>query len=142
MTARGGGGGGGAIAYSYSSANAHRRQTQLEPAPNMEQLGTKMIEGVSAEGTRTTITIPAGQIGNGVADIVITHERWYSPDLADGAGDDAIERSAQRCGDGVIASPTSAGSEPMPSSGRSAVGLQNHRHGKATPRGATIRKDE
>jgi hypothetical protein len=43
-------------------------------------LGTQTINGVTAEGTRTTRTIPAGEIGNANA-IVITHERWYSPDL-------------------------------------------------------------
>jgi hypothetical protein len=43
-------------------------------------LGTQMIGGVSAEGTRYTRTIPAGQIGN-AKPIVIVTERWYSPDL-------------------------------------------------------------
>jgi hypothetical protein len=45
-----------------------------------DQLGTRVIEGVSAEGTRTTLTIPAGQIGN-EQDIVTVNERWYSPEL-------------------------------------------------------------
>jgi hypothetical protein len=45
-----------------------------------DSLGRQTIEGVAADGTRTTITIPAGQIGND-APIVIVHERWYSPDL-------------------------------------------------------------
>ena len=45
-----------------------------------EQLGTRDIEGVKVEGTRTTITIPAGAIGN-VAPIEIVSERWYSPEL-------------------------------------------------------------
>jgi hypothetical protein len=45
-----------------------------------EQLGTQMIEGVEAEGTRTTVTIPAGEIGNERA-IEIVSERWYSPEL-------------------------------------------------------------
>src|SRR5262245_58438957 len=31
---------------------------------NQEQLGTQMVEGVAAEGTRVTFTIPAGKIGN------------------------------------------------------------------------------
>jgi len=48
--------------------------------PNVEHLGTQTIEGVSAEGTRTTVTIPAGQIGN-EKPIVIETERWYSPEL-------------------------------------------------------------
>lgn len=46
----------------------------------VEHLGTQTIEGVSAEGTRTTITIPAGQIGNELP-IVTVSERWYSPEL-------------------------------------------------------------
>jgi hypothetical protein len=38
------------------------------------------IEGVVAEGTRTTITIPANTIGNERA-LEIVSERWYSPEL-------------------------------------------------------------
>ncbi len=45
-----------------------------------EQLGTQNIEGVEAEGTRTTTTIPAGAIGND-RPIEITYERWYSKEL-------------------------------------------------------------
>lgn len=45
-----------------------------------EKIGTKEFEGVTAEGTRTTMTIPAGAIGN-VRAIEITSERWYSPEL-------------------------------------------------------------
>jgi hypothetical protein len=45
-----------------------------------EDLGTQTIEGVAAQGTRTTHTIPAGEIGNERA-IEVVHERWYSPEL-------------------------------------------------------------
>lgn len=45
-----------------------------------EQLGKQVIEGVEAEGTRTTVTIPAGEIGN-ERPIEIVSERWYSPEL-------------------------------------------------------------
>ena len=45
-----------------------------------EPLGTRQIEGVTAAGTRRTETIPAGRIGND-RPIVITDERWESPDL-------------------------------------------------------------
>lgn len=45
-----------------------------------ESLGTQEIEGVQAQGTRMTETIPAGKIGN-EKPIVITNESWYSPDL-------------------------------------------------------------
>ncbi len=49
-------------------------------APVTESLGTQTIEGVECEGTRTTLTIPAGEIGNELP-IVITNERWYSSKL-------------------------------------------------------------
>jgi hypothetical protein len=50
------------------------------PTPKSEDLGKRVIEGVQAEGTRTTITIPAGQAGNERAMEIIS-ERWYSPEL-------------------------------------------------------------
>lgn len=43
-------------------------------------LGTQTINGVNAQGTRITRTIPAGQIGN-EKPIIIVRESWYSPDL-------------------------------------------------------------
>ena len=45
-----------------------------------ESLGRQTIEGVPADGTRTTMTIAAGQWGN-EQPIQIVTERWYSPDL-------------------------------------------------------------
>lgn len=45
-----------------------------------ESLGTSVIEGVQAEGTRTVVTIPAGTIGN-QAPIEMVSERWFSPEL-------------------------------------------------------------
>lgn len=48
--------------------------------PLKEDLGSKTIEGVTAHGTRTTHTIPAGQIGN-LLPINVVDEVWYSPDL-------------------------------------------------------------
>ena len=45
-----------------------------------ESLGTQVIEGVNAEGTRITKTIPAGAIGNDKPIQIVT-ERWFSPDL-------------------------------------------------------------
>jgi hypothetical protein len=46
----------------------------------VESLGMRTIEGVIAEGTRTTSTIPAGAIGN-LLPIDVTSERWFSPEL-------------------------------------------------------------
>ncbi|MBX9603258.1 MAG: hypothetical protein K2X35_19800 [Bryobacteraceae bacterium] len=45
-----------------------------------ENLGARNIEGVMAEGTRTTITLPAGSIGN-ERDIQTVTERWFSKEL-------------------------------------------------------------
>ena len=51
-----------------------------EQNAKVESLGKQNIEGVEAEGTRHTVTIPAGEIGN-ERDIQIVSERWYSPEL-------------------------------------------------------------
>lgn len=45
-----------------------------------EPLGRQSFDGVEAEGTRTTVTIPAGQIGNDLP-INIVSEQWHSPEL-------------------------------------------------------------
>ena len=57
-----------------------RAQTGSDSNEVKEQLGKQIIEGVEAEGTRTTMTIPAGDIGN-ERPIEIVTERWYSPEL-------------------------------------------------------------
>ena len=43
-------------------------------------LGTQTIEGVAAQGTRITRTLPTGAVGN-EQPLVITTETWYSPAL-------------------------------------------------------------
>jgi len=53
---------------------------ESNPEAKTESLGSKMIDGISATGTKTTTTIPAGTIGND-KDLSITRESWYSPDL-------------------------------------------------------------
>jgi len=45
-----------------------------------EDLGLANQNGVMAQGTRTTLTIPQGQIGNN-REIHVVNERWYSKDL-------------------------------------------------------------
>jgi len=45
-----------------------------------ESLGKQVIEGIPVEGTRSTITIEAGKMGNELP-IQIVSERWYSPEL-------------------------------------------------------------
>jgi hypothetical protein len=48
--------------------------------PQKESLGTQTIEGVAAEGTRVSHTIPAGKIGNDLPITMVT-ETWYSKEL-------------------------------------------------------------
>ena len=50
------------------------------PETRVEPLGARDIDGIRADGTRTTITLPAGAIGN-VRPIDVVSERWYSPEL-------------------------------------------------------------
>jgi hypothetical protein len=45
-----------------------------------EKLDARNIEGVQAQGTRATTTIPAGEVGN-EQPIQIVNETWYSPEL-------------------------------------------------------------
>ena len=57
-----------------------RKDQGASPNVVKESLGKQVIEGVEAEGTRETITIPAGEIGN-ERPIEIVSERWYSTEL-------------------------------------------------------------
>lgn len=74
--------GGGATTY---AAVAPVPQPAMARVPgnstvNKEDLGQQVVEGVMARGTRTTTTIPAGEIGN-VQPIEIVSEQWFSDDL-------------------------------------------------------------
>lgn len=59
---------------------AHMQEEIANGTVKKEDLGTQTFNGVAAQGTRYTRTIPAGQIGNDKP-ISIVHERWYSADL-------------------------------------------------------------
>jgi hypothetical protein len=65
-------------------AAALSRATIALPIPaekaNTEDLGDQVINGVMAHGTRSTITIPEGQIGND-RQIKVVSERWFSNEL-------------------------------------------------------------
>jgi hypothetical protein len=67
----------------HRNGPGREREAAREAAQNdvvTTSLGTQNVGGVSAEGTRYTRTIPAGQIGNSKPIVIVT-ERWYSPDL-------------------------------------------------------------
>ncbi len=64
----------------FSAEAPPMKPPSLSSEAKTESLGKQTIEGVEAEGTRATITIPVGEIGNDRA-IEIVSERWYSPTL-------------------------------------------------------------
>ncbi len=75
-----------------------------------ERLGAQEIEGILAEGTRTTLTIPAGTIGNQLP-IETMSERWYSPELQVVV---LTRRSDPRFGDTVYRLTNIVRAEPPP----------------------------
>lgn len=79
-------------------------------AGTVESLGTRQIEGVAAEGTRTTVTIPAGQIGN-LNPINMVTERWFSKELQMAV---LITRRDPRSGETVYRLTNIIRSEPPP----------------------------
>jgi hypothetical protein len=79
-------------------------------AVGVESLGTRQIEGVSAEGTRMTTTIPAGQIGN-LNPINVVTERWFSKDLQMAV---VMTRRDPRSGDTVYRLTNIVRAEPPP----------------------------
>jgi hypothetical protein len=70
----------GPVTINRGTAEAKMIEEKERTGVRKEHLGMQTVEGVNAVGTRTTITIPAGQIGNERA-IEIVEERWYSPEL-------------------------------------------------------------
>ena len=73
--------GGAAKAQAFEQKmQARQQQEQASGALKIESLPPQVINGVKAEGTRTTHTIATGEIGNS-APIQIVSERWYSLDL-------------------------------------------------------------
>jgi hypothetical protein len=97
FTAGGRGGGGGAVTvgvgtYTFTTSSSSTTGGRFEVEGGQvnplskevqekeEKLPSQTIEGVFAEGTRTTMTLPAGSIGN-EQPLVTVNERWYSPEL-------------------------------------------------------------
>jgi hypothetical protein len=71
--------GGGPITIAFAGGAPPKDANGPDDAVKTD-LGTQTIEGVTAQGTRITHTIPAGQVGNDQP-LVITTETWMSPDL-------------------------------------------------------------
>jgi hypothetical protein len=62
------------------SEDAHNHRSATNAAVKTDDLGTQVIQGISAQGKRVTRVIPAGKEGND-KEIDIVTETWYSPDL-------------------------------------------------------------
>jgi hypothetical protein len=78
-------------------ANQTSRQEPTRPDAKTESLGRQVVAGVPADGTRTTRTIPAAEVGNALPIQIVT-ERWYSPDLQTVV---LMKRSDPRSGESV-----------------------------------------
>ena len=75
-----GGAGGPGLSTNINRMYRKEGQDSNEPPPTTENLGNQTINGIHATGTRISTTIPSGKMGNDKP-IVVTSERWYSPDL-------------------------------------------------------------
>jgi hypothetical protein len=75
-----------------------------------ESLGNDVMDGINVVGTRETVTINAGVVGNSQA-LSITREFWYSPELQVNL---AITRKDPREGTQVVRVQEVSRSEPDP----------------------------
>lgn len=78
--------GGGSVAIAgaeppFAFSSMVRSTSSSKPEnTKVEELGSRNIEGVEAKGTRSTVTIPAGEVGN-ERELNIVSEKWYSEQL-------------------------------------------------------------
>jgi hypothetical protein len=84
------------------------RSGRPRPDVKAESLGRQVIAGVPADGSRTTQTIAAGEIGNALPIQIVT-ENWYSPDLQ---MEVLSKRSDPRSGDTVMQMTNVVRAEP------------------------------
>ena len=68
------------LAREGNSAKRNLTEPRQNAQVTRESLGTQTIEGVVAEGTRITKTLPVGTVGNDKPIQIVT-ERWFSQDL-------------------------------------------------------------
>ena len=76
----GGGRSGGGRGRSGGAPNPNAEVVGADPNRIVEDLGTKTVNGVAAQGTRISNVVPVGAIGNDREFRSVT-ERWFSPDL-------------------------------------------------------------
>jgi len=76
-----------------------------------ESLGNDIVDGLNVVGTRETVSIKAGEVGNSQP-LVTTREFWYSPDLQVNL---SVTRKDPRIGTQVIHVVNVSRAEPDPS---------------------------
>jgi hypothetical protein len=118
----------------------YHRSTSFTPQPagpfdngkrdlTRESLGTDVIDGLNVVGTRETITINVGVVGNSQP-LVTLKEFWYSPDLGVNL---AVTRKDPREGTQEIRVLDLSRTEPDPTMFQIPAGyvVQDNRHGSA-----------
>jgi hypothetical protein len=63
-----------------ATAAPPQRRLSAGVAVKSEGIGSRVIAGVNADGTRTSVTLPPGNVGNDRAIEIVT-ERWFSQEL-------------------------------------------------------------
>jgi len=63
-----------------ASCSGHGCENSMTPDGTTEDLGQQKVNGLMAKGSRVTITIPVGAVGNN-REIKVVNERWYSDEL-------------------------------------------------------------
>jgi hypothetical protein len=109
------------VAAKHCDVTGYHAPTSFAPAPagsldngkrflTRESLGTDVMDGINVVGTRETLTIEAGVVGNSQP-LAVTREFWYSPDLQVNL---AITRKDPREGTQIIHVGDVSRSEPDP----------------------------
>ncbi len=130
------GGGGPRPRSAGPDALAIGRRDTANPNLKTEALGKQAVEGVQADGRRTTMTIPAGQAGNDLP-IHIVAESWYSSELQTTV---LSKRSDPRNGDTVTRLANISRSEPAHTLFEAAGRLQGQRIRRAACRSPAASK--
>jgi hypothetical protein len=124
------------VAARHCDVTRYRRPSAFRPPPDgsfdagaryltRESLGTDVIDGLSVVGTRETVTVNAGVVGNSQP-LVSTKEFWYSADLGINL---AVTRKDPREGTQVIHVVDLSRTEPDPTMFQVPAGyaVQDHR---------------
>jgi len=119
------------VATHYCDVTAYHAPTSFAPRPpgplddgtrylTRESIGNDVVDGINVVGTRETLTINAGVVGN-TQPLVTTQEFWYSPDLQINL---AVTRKDPREGTQVVRLGDVSRDEPDPALFRVPAGFR------------------